>query len=34
MLLRKLYEERKDALTSVGIKITLSRLLQMYGYEG
>lgn len=32
MLLRKLYEERKDALESVGIKITLERLLEMYGY--
>lgn len=32
VLLRKLYEERKDALTNVGIKITLERLLVMYGY--
>lgn len=32
VLLRKLYEERKDALASVGIKITLERLLEMYGY--
>lgn len=30
-LLKKLYAERKEALESVGIKITLTQLLQMYG---
>jgi len=34
VLLRKLYEERKEALEIVGIKITLTRLLEMYGYIG
>ena len=29
-LLKQLYEERKDVLDSVGIKVTLERLLQMY----
>ena len=32
VLLRKLYEERKNALASAGIIITLERLLEMYGY--
>lgn len=31
-LIEKLYEERKDALASVGIIITLEQLLLMYGY--
>ena len=31
-LIEKLYEERKDALASVGIIITLEQLLSMYGY--
>jgi len=31
-LIRKLYNERKAALESVGIYITLERLLMMYGY--
>lgn len=34
VLLCKLYEERKAALEIVGIKITLTRLLEMYGYIG
>ena len=33
-LLEKLYAERKEALERVGIKITLTQLLQMYGYKG
>lgn len=32
MLLRKLYQERKDVLENVGIVITLEQLLSMYGY--
>lgn len=32
-LITKLYEERKELLESVGIKISLERLLLMYGYK-
>jgi predicted HNH restriction endonuclease len=32
VLIKHLYEERKAVLESVGIKITLGRLLSMYGY--
>lgn len=33
VLLRKHYAERKDILESVGIRITIDRLLNMYGYN-
>lgn len=32
ILIKHLYEERKTILESAGIKITLGRLLSMYGY--
>lgn len=32
-LIEKLYYERKEALESVGIKISLEKLLSMYGYK-
>ena len=31
-LIKKLYEDRKDLLSNVGIDISVSRLLEMYGY--
>ena len=31
-LIKKLYADRKDLLSTVGIDISVSRLLEMYGY--
>ncbi len=32
LLIRKLYNERKQVMLKVGVNITLKELLEMYGY--